>query len=54
MTAVNEILANVFAMDEAQLAEFFAGLSRDALDHLEVLLAKAEKDGSRLKQHLDS
>lgn len=49
-----EILANVLAMDEEQLATFMTTLSLDNLDYLDVLLAKAEKNSPGFKKYLDS
>jgi len=54
MSYSNIILAKILAMDNAQLTKFISILSPDALDYLEILLIKTEKNPSQLKNYLDS
>lgn len=49
----DKILSNILAMNPEQLTTFIASLSLDQLNHLDVLLEKAEKDSFRLKVYLD-
>lgn len=43
MSKADNIVSKVLAMDQAQLNRFLSSLDNSALEHLEILLDKAEK-----------
>lgn len=47
------IVSQILAMNEEELTKFLAGLSSQAQEYLDIVLAKAEKDPGVLKNYLD-
>lgn len=48
------IIEQVLAMDEKELSKFLAGLTSEAQEYLDIILAKAEGRLPQLKNYLDS
>lgn len=48
------IIEQVLAMDEKELSKFLEGLTSEAQEYLDIILAKAEGRLPQLKNYLDS